>query len=218
MLNYKLFANKKILITGHTGFKGSWLAIFLYLLNGKVYGVSDKVKTKPSLYNFLFPIFKKSFFYKIEDKTKIEKIINSIKPDFIFHLAAQSLVHESYRFPYETFLANSVGTTNILEILRKYKKKITVIFITSDKVYENLEKKSGYIEEDKIGGIDIYSSSKSCAELMINSYFKSFLEKKTNINIGTCRAGNVIGGGDWNKNRIIPDAIKNLSKKKKISY
>jgi CDP-glucose 4,6-dehydratase len=144
----------------------------------------------------------------------LKRIIIKIQPDFVFHLAAQSLVKTSYMDPNLTFTSNSIGTLNILESLRHLKKKCNVIMITSDKSYKNLEIKRGYKESDLIGGDDPYSSSKACAELIIQSYVNSFFKKNSNISIAVGRAGNVIGGGDWSKDRLIPDCFKSWSKGK----
>ena len=208
MLSY--FKNKKILITGHTGFKGSWLSLWLNHLGAQVVGVSDVIPTNPSHFETTC----------LEDKINdircdltnlndFEKIINEIKPDLIFHLAAQSLVRKSYTDPVTTFKTNLFGTVNLLESLRKYRKECNVIIITSDKCYENLEWEWGYKETDKLGGADPYSASKATAEIAMQSYVKSFFKDKNNhIKICSVRAGNVIGGGDWAKDRIVPDFIK----------
>lgn len=212
----KIFKNKKVLITGHTGFKGSWLTLCLKYLGANVLGVSKNIPTSPS--NFITSKINKvikSKFLDIKDIDNIKNIINKFKPDFIFHLAAQSLVGTSYEKPLVTWNSNLMGTVNILETLKEFKKRVTVVIITSDKSYKNVEKKSGYKETDLLGGDDPYSASKSAAEIAINSYYNSFLKKKKNIKLGIARAGNVIGGGDWSKNRIIPDCVRSWSKKKR---
>jgi len=213
------FKNKKVLITGHTGFKGSWLSLWLIHLGAKVIGISNNIPTEPS--NFKINKLKdkvKHHTCDIRNEKKLSKIINKNKPDFIFHLAAQSLVKESYLNPKYTFETNSLGTLNLLESLKKYdsKKICSVVIVTSDKSYKNLELKRGYKEEDILGGYDPYSASKACAELIIQSYFKSFLLKNKKIKISVARAGNVIGGGDWSKNRLIPDCIRSINSKKKL--
>ena len=179
MLNeLKYFRNKKVLITGHTGFKGSWLVYWLNLYGAKIVGVSNKVITTPS--NFKAnKIDKKckSYFFDITDK-KLKKVINKFQPNFIFHLAAQAIVSTSYENPKKTWNTNVFGTLNLLEILREYKKKCTTVIITSDKCYLNLEKKSGYSENDQLGGYDHYSASKASMEIMHKAYFSSFLKKK----------------------------------------
>ena len=214
--NYK---NKKVLITGHTGFKGSWLAIWLTYLGANVVGISNSIPTKPS--NFLASNLKKKITHKIldiRDGNKLNKFINNQKPDFIFHLAAQSLVKKSYKFTRYTFETNSLGTLNLLEVLKSdnFKKKCSVVIITSDKSYKNFELNRGYKEDDILGGHDPYSSSKACAELIIQSYIKSFLDKKKNIKISVARAGNVIGGGDWADDRLIPDCVKAICNNNKL--
>lgn len=213
----KKFKNKKVLITGHTGFKGAWLTLFLKIIGAKIMGISLRPQTKPSF----FQIAKldrdiNNNFLNILNKEKLKKKIISFQPEFIFHLAAQPLITTASKRPYLTWKTNLLGTINILEIIRDLKKSCTCVFITSDKCYENLEKRSGYKETDRIGGSDPYSASKASAEIAIKSYFDSFL-KKTNHLIVTARAGNVVGGGDWNYGRIIPDCMMAINKKKKVS-
>tara|TARA_B100000989_G_scaffold294175_2_gene272796 strand:+ start:21756 stop:22841 length:1086 start_codon:yes stop_codon:yes gene_type:complete len=211
-----VFRGKKILVTGHTGFKGSWLVCFLKTLGAKIYGISNKIPTNPSHYK-ISKVRKdiKDFRIDIRNRKKIIGKINLIKPDFVFHLAAQSLVKTSISKPVETWETNLIGTLNLLEALRRLKKKCNVIIITSDKCYKNTEKKTGYLENDPMGGDESYSASKGSAELLINSYIKSyFSSKKNKIFICTARAGNVVGGGDWSKDRLIPDCIRSWSKKK----
>ena len=214
----KHFYKKKIVITGHTGFKGSWLTPWLQSYGAQIYGISNGYPSKPSNFKIL-KLSKKinHILMDLRNSSKLKKIINNIKPDYIFHLAAQSLVKESFENPITTFTSNSIGTCNVLESVRYLKNKCVVVIITSDKSYKNLEIKRGYNEEDLIGGIDPYSASKGCAELIIKSYYESFLKKKTNIKIGISRAGNVIGGGDWSKNRIITDCIRAWSKERIVS-
>ena len=213
----KKYKNKKIIITGHTGFKGSWLTFWLNELGAKITGISNNEKSKPS--NFEILQIKNKINHKvvdIKDLKKLKKIIIKFKPDYIFHLAAQALVKKSYKNPVDTFITNSIGTLNILDILKSLKNKCTVILITSDKSYKNLEIQRGYKENDIIGGVDPYSASKGCAELIIQSYLNSFLQKKKNISIGVARAGNVIGGGDWSQDRLVPDCVKSWSNNKKV--
>ena len=214
----KIYKNKKILITGHTGFKGSWLTLWLSKLGAKVYGISLNVPTKPS--NFEVLNLKKrcnTNKININNLIPLKKKILKIKPDFIFHLAAQSLVKMSYENPINTFKSNSIGTLNLLESLRYLKKKCIVVLVTSDKSYKNLELKRGYKENDILGGYDPYSASKASAEIIIQSYIHSYFKKNNKIRIGIARAGNVIGGGDWSPNRLIPDCIKSWSKNKKVN-
>ena len=215
----KNFNGKKVIITGHTGFKGSWLTLWLIHLGAKVTGISDRTPTNPS--NFEANQLKKKinhFKFDIRNKKKFLFIINKIKPDYIFHLAAQSLVKKSYKNPVETFETNTFGTLNLLESLKKvkFKKKCSVVIITSDKSYKNLEIKRGYKENDRLGGYDPYSASKACAELIIQSYINSFLKDNKRLFISIARAGNVIGGGDWSADRLIPDCIRSIQKKRKL--
>tara|TARA_B110000977_G_C11089312_1_gene496080 strand:+ start:4801 stop:5898 length:1098 start_codon:yes stop_codon:yes gene_type:complete len=206
----KIYNNKKVLITGHSGFKGSWLAIWLNLLGANTLGISDKEVSRPNHFRVAnLKRFINSEWIDIVDTKKTIKAVKKFDPDFIFHLAAQPLVYSSYADPVHTIKTNSIGTLNILEALRHIKKKVITVFITSDKVYDNLEWIWGYREIDKLGGKDPYSGSKAMAELAIKSYTASFFNKKNNNKIiGVARAGNVIGGGDWAKNRIVPDCIK----------
>ena len=219
MKNFQnVFKNKTIIVTGHTGFKGSWLTFWLKKLGAKVIGVSSNYITKPS--NFEILGLKRDISHKkmdIRNLKNIKKLIKSSRPDFIFHLAAQSLVKKSYNYPIETITTNSIGTLNILDSLRSLKKRCTVILITSDKSYRNMEIKRGYKETDILGGYDPYSASKASAELLIQSYINSYFKfKKNKVSIGVARAGNVIGGGDWSPDRLVPDCMKSWSKKKKV--
>ena len=213
----KIFRNKKVLITGHTGFKGSWLSLWLNISGAKVYGISNNYKsTETNIKNFRLKKNVKNFNIDIRNFVKLNKIITKIKPDFIFHFAAQSLVGNSFKNPVYNFETNFNGTLNLLEVLRLSKFKCISIIITSDKSYKNLEIKRGYTENDILGGDDPYSASKASAELVINSYFKSFLKNKKNLRIAICRAGNVIGGGDWSNDRLIPDIMRSIFNNKKV--
>ena len=212
-----IFNDKKILITGHTGFKGSWLSAWLYSLGARVIGVSDKVPTNPSHYRSMRDFFFKDFRIDIRDEDSISKVINNIKPDFIFHLAAQPIVMDSYKEPLDTFSINVLGTANILEALRKSNHKCTAIMVTSDKCYDNVEWAYGYRETDRLGGKDPYSGSKGAAELIIKSYVYSFFKQEgSNVKVGVGRAGNVIGGGDWASDRIVPDCIRAWSEQNDV--
>ncbi|MDC1279779.1 CDP-glucose 4,6-dehydratase [Pelagibacteraceae bacterium] len=211
------YKNKKILITGATGFKGSWLCSWLLELGAKVYGTGFTPNQNKNLFYDLE--LNRRMILKIidiRDYNKLKKFINTIKPDIIFHLAAQPLVGVSYLKPVDTFSINFNGTLNILEIAKSCKFIKSIIAVTSDKCYEDLNKTSGYKEGDKLGGTDPYSASKAASELVINSYYKSFFKKKNNCGVSSVRAGNVIGGGDWSTYRLIPDCIKNLLKNKII--
>lgn len=205
----KLFSGKKIIVTGHTGFKGSWLCIWLSLLGAKVVGLSDKVPTNGSNYQSsgVGDLIEDNRI-DIRDRKKVRELIESCQPDFIFHLAAQALVRPSYEDPFETLNINAMGSSNILDALRFINKKVAVVMITSDKAYDNVEWVWGYRETDKLGGADPYSASKGMAELAIRSYVKSFFnDPDSNVRVGIARAGNVIGGGDWATDRIVPDCM-----------
>ena len=206
------FKGKKVLITGHTGFKGSWLSLWMYCSGAKVLGISDSIPTRPSHYELL-KLNKKisSKIIDISELKKLKKAFIKFNPDYVFHLAAQAIVKTSYSQPVKTWKTNLIGTVNILECLRMTKKKIIAVMITSDKAYQNLEIKRGYNENDILKGTDPYGASKSSADIAINSYHHSFFSKKKGkILIAIARAGNVIGGGDWSKNRLIPDVLRSL--------
>ena len=210
------FKNKKVLVTGHTGFKGAWLTYWLKNLKANVLGVSLKPHTNPSLFKVL-NLNKKIInnYLNINNYKKLEKVFLNFKPDIVFHLAAQALVKKSYLEPKETFQSNSIGTLNVLECSRLCKNTKSIIVITSDKAYLNDERSAGYKETDKLEGKDPYSCSKSLAELICKSYYSSYFKKKKTII--TFRAGNVIGGGDWSDNRIVPDIYKYWSQNKKLT-
>lgn len=209
----EVFKNKKVLVTGHTGFKGSWLCKLLLKLGSKVSGISLEAD-KISLYNLIkLDNEMDSYIRDIRKLENIENIIKEINPNIIFHLAAQPLVIESYNNPLYTFETNIMGTVNILEVIRKLNNLECAIMITTDKVYDNKEWAWGYRENDSLGGADPYSSSKACSELIIKSYKKSFLN---DLNIATARAGNVIGGGDFAKDRIIPDIVRAIENNKSV--
>jgi CDP-glucose 4,6-dehydratase len=214
----KNFRNKKVLITGHTGFKGSWLAMWLNILGARVAGISNSFPSSPNHYKLLNlnkKIVSKNL--DIRNLKILKKFIKKYQPDFVFHLAAQAIVKAAYENPIQTWSTNTIGTVNILESLRQLKKKCVAIIVTSDKCYENLEIKRGYHENDRLGGKDPYSASKASADIAIRSYISSFFShKNNNVIIATARAGNVIGGGDWSPNRLIPDCIRSWSKKKKV--
>ena len=213
----KFWKGKKVFLTGHTGFKGSWFSVLLNLLGAKVIGYSLKPNTKPNLFD-LAKLNKKihaSIIGDIRDYDKLKGCIFKFSPDFIVHMAAQPLVRESYKSPKYTYEVNTLGTVNILNILNELSFVKSALIITTDKVYFNNNNKNYFKENDILGGLDPYSSSKSCAELVVNSYNDSFLKKK-NIYVATARAGNVIGGGDFSKDRIVPDYFWSLLKNKKL--
>lgn len=216
----KSYRNKKVFITGHTGFKGSWLSKWLEMAGAVVKGYSLSPKTNPNHFSLLKSDME-SVIADIMDKNRLEKAINTFKPDIVFHLAAQPLVGYSYMNPYETYNTNVIGTLNVLEAVRKIKTVKAVVLITTDKVYENKECLLGYKEEDRLGGYDPYSSSKACCELLIGSYRNSYFNnseylKKHQTLIASARAGNVVGGGDWGKDRLIPDIVKKASLGNKV--
>lgn len=211
------FKNKKVLITGHTGFKGSWLTSWMLKLNAKVCGVSLEPE---NLSNFLLLNLKnkiENHYLDIRNFKEFEKIILTFKPDYIFHLAAQAIVKTSFQNPRLTWETNVIGTVNLLDGLKKLNKKCSVVLITSDKCYYNQEWTWGYKETDLLGGKDPYSASKASAEHAIHSYVNSFFsQKKNKIRIASARAGNVIGGGDWSEDRIVPDCVRSWTKSKKV--
>lgn len=215
------YQNKKVFLTGHTGFKGAWLLCWLNSLGAIVKGYALEPENESCLFNVIEHNL--SFTHQISDirnKEKLSKAILDFQPDIIFHLAAQPLVRRSYKIPSETFDINVVGTCNILEAVNKLQKKCTVICITTDKVYENKEQLYHYKEEDVLGGYDPYSASKAACEIAINSFRNSFFNRdKYHIHqkaIISARAGNVIGGGDFSDDRIIPDIIRALQKNETI--
>jgi len=206
----KIFKNKKILITGHTGFKGSWLSAIFTLFGAKIYGISNGYPTKPSLFKMMQFQNIRSYFFDLSNLNKLKKTFNEIKPDYVFHMAAQTIVKKSYTHPIETWNSNLNSTLNILEVLRTYKNKCNAVLITSVKCYQNIEKKNGYVENDRLGGDENYSASKAACEILFRSYFISFFKNQKKIRLSTVRAGNVIGGGDWAENRIVPDIFRSL--------
>tara|TARA_A100001234_G_C12629462_1_gene387573 strand:+ start:890 stop:1939 length:1050 start_codon:yes stop_codon:yes gene_type:complete len=218
----KFWKNKIVLITGHTGFTGSWLSLVLNFYGAKIYGLSLKPNTQPSMFNILKIKDKiiKSYYCDINDLKKTKKILYKVKPEIIFHLAAQPLVNKSLLEPIKTFNTNIIGTLNICEISKKLKKLKHLLIVTTDKCYKNLNSKKikFFKEEDELGGVEPYSASKACAEILIHSYRGTYFDK--NVSITTARAGNIIGGGDWAEDRLIPDIFKSLNSKKilKIRY
>lgn len=204
----------KVLITGNTGFKGSWLSQILIQEECEVFGFSDKVPTDPSLYEDLALERKITQYWgDVGDAEKVSRSISEIRPEYVFHLAAQSLVRKSYEHPSKTFITNATGTLNLLEAIRNYNETCVLVAITSDKVYENVEWEWGYRENDRLGGKDPYSTSKAAAEGLIHSYFHSFFSTKDSpVRLSIGRAGNVIGGGDWAKDRIVPDIFRSWSR------
>ena len=209
-----IYSGKKVLVTGHTGFKGSWLVSWLLNLGAEVVGISKDIPTNPSMFVELNLEEKiKHYLEDIRDLEKMIQIISEERPEFLFHLAAQPIVSTSYSEPIETISSNVMGTANVLEALRTSNHLCTAIIITSDKAYDNVEQVWGYKEDDKMGGKDIYSGSKGAAELIIKSYYYSFFKNSnSNVRLAIGRAGNVIGGGDWAKDRIVVDCMEAWSK------
>lgn len=205
----EIYKNKTVLVTGHTGFKGTWLTAWLLKLGAKVIGFSKDIPTNPSMFIELgFEKHIKHIIGDIRDQNHLTEVIMKEKPQFVFHLAAQAIVSTSYSNPVETMSTNIIGTMNVLEALRKYSDPCVAIMITSDKCYDNVEWIWGYRETDHMGGKDIYSGSKGAAELVIKSYFHSFFQKGHPVKLAIGRAGNVIGGGDWAQDRIVVDCMR----------
>lgn len=201
---------KRVLITGHTGFKGGWLAFWLEMLGGEVCGYSLAPETEPNLFtNLKIENRVRSVIGDIRDLPHFQKVVNEFKPEIVFHLAAQPLVRRSYREPVETYTTNVIGTINILEAVRRTESVKSVVIVTTDKVYENKEWLWAYRENERLGGFDPYSNSKACAELAISAYRNSFFGDSQTL-IATARAGNVIGGGDWSEDRLLPDVFRSL--------
>ena len=218
-MNPDFWKDKKILLTGHTGFKGSWMSLWLQEVGAKVTGYSDSIPTNPSLFE-VAEVEKgmNSIIGNVKDLEKLKKVISDYEPEIVIHMAAQSLVQGSYENPVETYSTNVMGTVNLLEAVRKSEKTKVVINVTSDKCYEEIEVERGFKETDPIGGHDPYSSSKGCSELITSAFRKSFFENKNSqkISLASVRAGNVIGGGDWAENRLVPDIMKGILKDESI--
>ncbi len=216
------YKGKRVFLTGHTGFKGSWMLYWLHLLGAEVKGYALAPQTEQDLYHTIEgDQLCESVLADIRDPQKLQEELLAFEPDFVFHLAAQPLVRLSYEIPSETFAVNAIGTAYILDAVRLLKKTCTVVLITTDKVYENKEWHYPYRETDRLGGYDPYSASKACAELVISSYRNCFFNTADyshhQKSIAAARAGNVIGGGDWAKDRIIPDIVKALSNNEPIT-
>jgi CDP-glucose 4,6-dehydratase len=212
----KTYSNKRIFITGHTGFKGTWLIKILYDLGAVIKGYALAPESEINLYSVINgDSLCESVISDLRDKVALKNAILDFQPDYIFHLAAQPLVRLSYEIPSETFEVNVIGTANLLDAIKLLNKKCNIVLITTDKVYHNNEIDYAYKENDRFGGYDPYSASKACCELVIDSYKNSFFNSKTFSQhqkaIAVGRAGNVIGGGDWSKDRLMPDIAKSLS-------
>ena len=209
------FKNKNILVTGHTGFKGAWLSMILLSMGARVSGISLKPQNKRGN---LYKIFElkssmKSYYVDLRNINKLNNTIKKVNPDMIFHLAAQPYVLRSYENPIETISSNIMGLANLLEACRGLKNIKAILNVTTDKCYENLEQNIPFKESDRLGGKDIYSASKACSEIISKSYFQSFFQD-LDINLSTARAGNIIGGGDFGEDRIVPDLIESVEKSK----
>lgn len=214
---FECYKNKKIFLTGHSGFKGSWLTLWLKSLGAEVLGYSLEPNTNPSLHDVLgLDVHCISLFGDILDKDKLEKTMIEFDPDVVFHLAAQPLVRLSYSEPLLTYQTNVIGTLNVLEAARKCSNVKAFVNVTTDKCYENREINHAYKEDEPMGGYDMYSSSKGCVEIMSSSYRRSFLDDGKPYVMATARAGNVIGGGDWALDRLVPDCIRFINQNKKI--
>ena len=220
-MNPQFWENKKILTTGHTGFKGSWLSIWLKSLRANLTGYSLPAPTNPSLFE-LAEVAKgmHSIVGDVRDLDHIKAVLKKHSPEILIHMAAQSLVVESHEDPHDTYTTNVLGTLNVLEAVRHSDSIKVVVIITSDKCYQNKEWVWGYREYDSLGGIDPYSNSKACAELITSCYRDSYFKQPNppfkNVSVATVRAGNVIGGGDWAQNRLIPDIMQSLIKKQQV--
>jgi CDP-glucose 4,6-dehydratase len=216
-----IYKGKKVFITGHTGFKGAWLTALLHTFGARVKGYALAPEHTQDLFNLLQPLYAgESIIADIRDKEKLSAEMLSFEPDYIFHLAAQPLVRRSYIIPAETFEVNAVGTANLLEAVIKLPGKCSTVIVTTDKVYENREQNILYKEEDRLGGYDPYSASKACTEMVVSAFRNSFFSpasyNRHHKAVATARAGNVIGGGDWSEDRIVPDIVRSLQQQKEI--
>ncbi len=202
-----IYHNRRVLVTGYTGFKGSWLTLWLQEMGASVSGIALAPDTHPNHWDLLKLDIQENRI-DIRDSAVVEKCLDSIKPEIVFHLAAQPLVRRSYQDPLETWSTNVIGTANLLEACRNTSGVKAVVVVTTDKVYENNEWPWGYRETDRLGGHDPYSASKAATELVVNSFRKSFFYVPSSLFLSTARAGNVIGGGDWSADRLIPDLVR----------
>ena len=212
-----IYQKKRVLVTGHTGFKGSWLALWLTQLGAEVYGFSKYRPSDPCNFDVLqLSDVVQDIEGDVQDFKHVQKVFEDVRPEVVFHLAAQPIVRDSYENPKLTFDTNLGGTVNMLDCVRFSKDVQAAIFITSDKCYENVGWDQGYKEDDRLGGADPYSASKACAEIAFSAYFRSFFQNKDMPLIAATRAGNVIGGGDWARDRIVPDCVRALVAKEDI--
>ena len=213
----QFWQNKRVLLTGHTGFKGAWMSLWLHSMGAKVQGFALEPPTTPSLFaEAEIGKLIKSTIGDVRDLAAVSKVVKEFKPEIVFHMAAQPLVRYSYDAPLETYATNVMGTAHLLESIRAIDSVRAVVNITTDKCYENREWVWGYREDEPMGGYDPYSSSKACSELVTSAYRQSFLDK-AGIAVATARAGNVIGGGDWAKDRLVPDVLRAFSDKQPVS-
>jgi len=216
-MNISFWKNRNVFLTGHTGFKGGWTSLWLSSLGANVFGYSLAPSTNPNFFSLtrLKEQLSQSTFANILDMKKLSKAMKASNPSLIIHMAAQPIVRESYKKPIETIMNNVIGTANVFEASRQIKTVKAIINITTDKCYEIQKGSKAYTENDQLGGHDPYSSSKACSELITSSYRKSFFSN-TNVHLASVRAGNIIGGGDWAKDRLIPDFFRALNKKKSL--
>jgi CDP-glucose 4,6-dehydratase len=211
------YQGKKVVVTGHTGFKGTWLCRWLTMLGAEVMGIANEIPTQPSMFELLeLETTIAHRLLDVRDAAALAQAITDFKPDYVFHLAAQAIVSVSYDDPLATLSTNAMGTANLLDAIRQLSHSCQVVIVTSDKCYENVEWEWGYKETDHLGGKDIYSASKAAAEVIFHAYFHSFLKDKSNIRIASARAGNVIGGGDWAKNRIVVDSVLSWNQQRPV--
>lgn len=214
-MNKKIWNGKTVLLTGHTGFKGSWLSLWLQKLNANVIGYSKSIPTNPSLFELAdIENGMTSIIGNVCNYDKLEETIREYKPEIVIHMAAQAILRESYSNPIETYATNVMGTVNLLESIRKVGNVKVILNVTTDKCYESNDLSKGHLETDRLGGHDPYSNSKACSELVTSSFRNSFFNpkeyQKHGISLASCRAGNVIGGGDWGKDRLIPDIMRGI--------
>lgn len=216
-----VFNGKKVLVTGHTGFKGTWMTLWLQQMGADVVGIANRIPTQPSHFEAAgLGDTMTTHWLDIRDTDAIRATIASEAPDFVFHMAAQALVKASYDDPVGTYTTNAIGTANVLEGLRSLENTCTAVLITSDKCYENVETYYGYREDDRLGGADPYSASKAAAEIIISSHTRSFFagdDDDRNVRIAVTRAGNVVGGGDWAADRLVPDIARAWSKGENVT-
>ncbi|HYA88751.1 MAG TPA: CDP-glucose 4,6-dehydratase [Nitrospirota bacterium] len=222
MIDKKFWSKKKVFITGHTGFKGSWLCLWLHSLGAEVHGYALKPPTEPSLFDLckVGSLIQSSMVADVRDGESLASALGASKADIAIHMAAQPLVRDSYTIPVETYAINVMGTVNFFEAIRRCNTVRAVINVTTDKCYENKEWVWGYRECEPLGGYDPYSSSKACSELITSSYRSSFFNPREyddhGVAIASARAGNVIGGGDWASDRLIPDCIRAILKNERV--